>query len=79
MMCEDWDSSRLIIFVYFSFELSENLSFSNVDHNPDQPCHLKVIVVWCRELLDVQKKEEEADKESWDRYGGIESRFCPAG
>jgi len=52
----------------YSFDLLENLARSGVNHNHDQPAHLKV-------------KEEEADtplQVSLPRFDGPEGRFCPA-
>jgi len=52
----------------YSFELLENLIKSGVNHDHDQPAHLKI-------------KAEKADvplKESLPVYDGPEGRFCPA-
>ncbi|CAK0810243.1 unnamed protein product [Prorocentrum cordatum] len=52
----------------YSFELLENLIRSGVNHEHDQPAHLKV-------------KPEKADvplKVSLEKYAGPEGRFCPA-
>jgi electron-transferring-flavoprotein dehydrogenase len=52
-----------------SFDLLENLARSGVNHNHDQPAHLKVKPELANVPLDV----------SFTTYAAPESRFCPAG
>jgi electron-transferring-flavoprotein dehydrogenase len=52
-----------------SFDLLENLARSGVNHNHDQPAHLKVKPELAGVPLDV----------SFTTYAAPESRFCPAG
>jgi electron-transferring-flavoprotein dehydrogenase len=51
-----------------TFDILDNVSRTGVRHEHDQPSHLKVK----KQLRYV------AEKESYEVYGGPESRFCPA-
>ncbi len=50
-----------------SFSLLDNLARANVYHDDNQPSHLKI-----------KPGMENVPKESFEIYGGPESRFCPA-
>jgi len=52
-----------------TFPLLENLSRSGVNHEENQPSHLKI----------KPEKKHVPLQVSWPVYGGPESRFCPAG
>lgn len=51
-----------------TFDILESVAATGVKHDHDQPSHLRVKP----ELIDVAKHE------SFELYGGPESRFCPA-
>ncbi|EGR27321.1 hypothetical protein IMG5_197890 [Ichthyophthirius multifiliis] len=52
-----------------TFDLLENLTRSGTYHDHDQPSHLKI----------KKGKEDVAIEKSLKKYGGPESKFCPAG
>ena len=50
-----------------SFSRLENLAYSGVNHEANQPAHLKL------------RREETPVRINWSDYAGPESRYCPAG
>ena len=50
-----------------SFSRLDNLSYSGVNHEADQPPHLRL------------RDAERAVKVNWQKYAGPESHYCPAG
>ncbi|CAD6506280.1 BgTH12-07207 [Blumeria graminis f. sp. triticale] len=50
-----------------SFDILTSVSRTGTNHEEDQPVHLQV------------KNWEEHTKNTWPKYKGIETRFCPAG
>ncbi|KAI5964190.1 uncharacterized protein KGF55_002132 [Candida pseudojiufengensis] len=52
-----------------TFDILTSVSRTGTYHDEDEPCHLKV------PNQDLQKHSEL----NWEKYKGIEQRFCPAG
>ncbi len=50
-----------------SFSRLDNLAYSGVNHEADQPSHLRL------------REEAQAVAVNWKKYAGPEARYCPAG